>query len=175
MNPTRHPPSAASILKNRRSSGRKPGAKRVFEYPVNPRPFLLDSLIVIYEQPLVLIVRPYERFDSAIWTKSAGFLQRGRLVVSIPQPDGLFSAAAFRRHSPNPTPACGAGLVVIIPCARGCSPDLRMGSVALQQDSWPQDWLDDFYHACNVAPVRSHSCDSERDSCDQDWICSVIT
>ena len=42
-----------------------------------------------------------------------------------------------------------------------------------QQHSRPQDWLDGYDAACDVAPVRDHTCDSTRDSCDEDWICSV--
>jgi hypothetical protein len=45
--------------------------------------------------------------------------------------------------------------------------------VVAQQDSRPQDWLDGYDAACDVAPVRDHTCDSTRDSCDEDWICSV--
>jgi len=43
----------------------------------------------------------------------------------------------------------------------------------LQQDSWPQGWLDAFHAVSDVAPVRNYTYVSARDSCGDDWICSV--
>ena len=116
----------------------------------------------------------YECFDSTISTKPVGLVKRGRLVVSIPQPDSLFSADPSCQHAPNPKPARDVCLVAVFPHPCSCPACLRVGGVVLQQDGRSQDWLDAFHAVSNVAPVRDHTCDSASDSCDGDWICSVI-
>jgi len=84
---------------------------------------------------------PYECFDSTTSTKSAALDKHSRLVVSIPQPFCLFSVVAPGQQIPN-QPARDACLVVVFPHACSCPAYLRVGGVVMQQDSWPQDWLD---------------------------------
>ena len=76
--------------------------------------------------------KAYDCFDSTISTKSAGLVKRGRVVVSIPQPDCLFSADASCQQIPNPKLAREVGLVAVLshPCSR--SAYLRIGGVVLQ-------------------------------------------
>src|SRR6187401_3234824 len=114
---------------------------------------------------------PYECFDSTTSTKSAALDKHRRLVVSIPQPFCLFSVVAPGQQIPN-QPARDACLVVVFPHACSCPAYLRVGGVVMQQDSWPQDWLDAFHAVSDVAPGRNHICDSANDHCDGDWICS---
>ena len=114
----------------------------------------------------------YECFDSTISTKSVVLVKHSRLVVSIPQPDCLFPAVASCQQVPDQR-ARDICLVAVFSHPCSCSVYLRVGSVVLQQDSWSQDWLDAFHAVSDVAPVRNHTCDSPRASCDDDWICSV--
>jgi hypothetical protein len=129
----------------------------------------------IFSHLLSRVVRhmAYECFDSTISTKSAVLAERGRLVVSLPQPDCLFSAAASCQQVPNPKAARDVCLGAVFGHPCGCSAYLRVGGVVLQQDGGSQDWLDAFHAVGDVAPVRNHSCDSANDSCDGDWIRSV--
>jgi hypothetical protein len=123
--------------------------------------------------PHTIGMRPYECFDFTISTKSARLVKRGCLVVSIPQPDCLFSAATSCRQVPHPEPAADVGRVTVIPHPLSCPACLRVGGVVLQQDSRSQDWPDAFHAVSDVAPIRNHTCDSTRESGDEDWICSV--
>ena len=114
----------------------------------------------------------YECFDSKTSTKSVGLVKHTRLVVSIPQPDCLFSAVASCQQVPN-QPARDVCLVAVFSHPCSCSAYLRVGSVVLQQDSWSQDWLDAFHAVSDVAPIRNHTCDSAGDYCHGDWVSSV--
>src|SRR4051812_35144977 len=104
---------------------------------------------------------------------SAGWVKRNRLVVSLSQPDRLFSADAFCQQVPYPKPARGVCLVAVFSHPCSCSAYLRVGCVVLQQDSWSQDCLDASHADSDVAPVRNHTCDSASNSCHGDCICSV--
>src|ERR1043166_2706990 len=135
--------------------------------PSNPCFFSVDSAhspVVKYEQPVQIKCYGYERFDSTISTKPACLVWPGHMVGSIPQSGGLFSAIASCQQTPNPNPPHGVGLLAVLSRARGCSPHLRVGGVVLEQDHWPQDWLDAFYAAGDVASVGNHPSDRARHS-----------
>src|SRR5437899_3360470 len=84
------------------------------------------------------VLSAYECFDPTTSTKSVGLVKHSRLVVSIPQPDCLSSAVAFCQQVPNQR-ARDICLVAVVSHPFTCSAYLRVGSVVLQQDSWPQD------------------------------------
>ena len=76
----------------------------------------------------------YECFDSTISTKSVVLVKHSRLVVSIPQPDCLFSADTSCQQVSYPKPARDVCLVAVLSHPCSCSAYLRVGSVVLQQE-----------------------------------------